>query len=131
MLKRSVIIVLMIHLILFASSHLSAQPEKILLDHPEVFKKRARPPVAFSHIRHMEAVPSCKDCHHKYENGKNVLDEGTLQEGNKGIKCSACHGVRDRIDLKEAFHSQCISCHKNKKTGPRFCGECHIRKQKI
>ncbi len=130
MLKKLILCFFVIPLALFGFNRLWAQPEKILLEHPEVFKKRARPPVNFSHVRHMEAVPSCKDCHHKYENGKNVLDESTLQEENPAVRCSSCHGIRGRIDLKEAFHSQCISCHKNKRTGPRFCGECHIRKEK-
>jgi hypothetical protein len=29
--------------------------------------------------------------------------------------------------LREAFHDQCIGCH-SKKTGPRYCGECHVKK---
>ena len=129
MLKQCVVFSFMAVVILFSITDLPAQPEDILLDHPEVFEKRARPPVMFSHGRHMEAVPSCKDCHHQYEDGKNVLDESALTEGSEGIKCSSCHASRDRIDLQEAFHSQCISCHKEEKTGPRYCGECHVRKK--
>ena len=123
--------ILLIAVILFLDAYgLMAQQDNILLDHSEVFIKRERPPVAFPHNRHMEGEFPCKDCHHQYENGRNVLDESTLQEGNKGIKCSECHGGRGRIDLQRAFHHQCLSCHKKnekerKKTGPRFCGECH------
>jgi hypothetical protein len=126
--------ILLIAVILFlAANGLMAQPDSITLNHPEIFKKRQRPPVAFPHTRHMEGELTCKDCHHQYENGENVLDESALHEGNEGIKCSECHDVRGRIDLQRAFHYQCISCHKKnerekKKTGPRFCGECHLWK---
>ena len=109
-------------------SPLQAQPEKIVLDHSKILGGKTRPEVTFPHNRHMESDLSCKDCHHVYENGKNVLDESNLEEGNQGIRCSACHGPKFRLNLKEAFHNQCIGCHTKKKTGPRFCGECHIRK---
>lgn len=114
-----------------AATDLMAQQDHLKLNHPEVFMKRERPPVNFPHNRHAEAGFSCKDCHHQYKNGKNVLDESTLQEGNQEIKCSACHTPQFRIDLQRAFHYQCLSCHKKnerekKKTGPRFCGECHL-----
>ncbi len=117
----------------FSASGLQAQPDNILLNHPEVFKKRERPPVGFPHHRHMEGELSCKDCHHQYKEGKNILDESMLKEGEKGIQCSTCHTLQARINLQKAFHHQCISCHRKnekerKKTGPRFCGECHIKK---
>jgi len=131
MMKRYRWILFIAFLLLPGANGLLAQPDNLSLNHTEIFKKRARPPVAFPHLRHMEAEISCKDCHHQYENGKNVLDESTLQEGNPEIKCSTCHGARSRIHLQRAFHYQCLSCHKKnererKKTGPRFCGECHL-----
>ena len=134
--RRHLTLLLFIAVILvFPVSDLPAQPDHILLNHPEVFKKRERPPVGFPHDRHMGGDLSCMDCHHKVENGKNVLDESTLQAGNKGIRCSACHDTKQGIDLQRAFHHQCLSCHKRregekKTTGPRFCGGCHLWKQK-
>jgi c(7)-type cytochrome triheme protein len=134
MINRHDSVILLIAVILFlAVSGVMAQPDNITLNHPEIFMKRERPPVAFPHTRHIEAEISCKDCHHQYEKGENVLDESTLQEGNQEIKCSACHPPRSRLDLQRAFHYQCLSCHKKnererKKTGPRFCGECHLWK---
>ncbi len=120
----------------FAFNDLKAQPDNILLNHPEVFKKRERPPVLFPHNRHMEGGLSCKDCHHQYKDGKNILDESTLQEGREGIRCSSCHDRRSRPNLSKAFHHQCIFCHKkyekeNKKAVPRFCGECHLWRQRL
>jgi len=114
-------------LIVFMGPPLLAQPEKIVLDLSKISGEITRPEVIFLHNRHMESDLSCKDCHHVYENGKNVLDESQLEEGNQGIHCSACHGRKSRLNLKEAYHHQCIGCHTKKKTGPRYCGECHIR----
>lgn len=114
---------------ILTGSLLQAQPDKIVLD--QVGKTRHA--VIFPHYRHIEAGPSCKDCHHVYENGKNVLEEDKLEEGNQGIRCSACHGSKSRPNLEQAFHNQCIGCHttylkKNEKTGSRYCGGCHVRK---
>jgi len=112
--------------LLFNGSLLSAQPEQMVLE------GKTRPAVTFPHQRHMEAELSCKDCHHVYENGKNILDESKLEEGNKDIRCSACHGPKSRLNLEEAFHNQCIGCHRKaqvekKKTVPQYCGGCHVR----
>jgi len=117
----------------FNISPLYAQPDKIVFDPLKIFGKSKRPGVTLPHNHHVEAGLSCKDCHHVYENGKNVLDEGKLEEGNQDIRCSTCHGPKLRIDLEQAFHDQCIGCHirfqkEKKKTGPRFCGQCHVKK---
>jgi hypothetical protein len=123
--------ILVASLAILNGSPLQAQPDKIVLDHSKDFGKKGRPSVPFPHNRHIESGLSCKDCHHVYEKGKNVLDESKLEEGNPGIRCSTCHRATSRPDLEEAFHQQCMGCHKQllkeKKTGPRFCGECHRR----
>ncbi len=115
------------------TEHLSAQPDKIVLDNSKVSGKKTRPAVSFPHNRHAEAGISCKDCHHLYQDGKNILEESSLTEGKEGIRCSACHGPNSRSNLERAFHDQCIGCHRkvskeNKKTGPLFCGGCHVKK---
>lgn len=127
-----VLVITVAALLVLTGSPLRAQPDKIVLDHSNVLGGKTRPAVTFPHNRHIEGGLSCKDCHHIYENGKNVLDEGKLEEGNLGIRCSACHGPKFRLNLEQAFHNQCMGCHmkylkENKKTGPRFCGECHVR----
>jgi len=127
------LMILVAALMVLTGSPAQAQPDKIVLDHSKDFGKKERSPVPFAHNRHIESGLSCKDCHHVYENGKNVLDESKLEEGNQGGRCSACHLSKSRIDLQQAFHNQCMSCHKQflkekKKTGPRFCGECHVKK---
>jgi len=114
------------------TSLLGAQPDTLTLMSPGV-QTRERPPVPFPHGRHMEEGLSCKDCHHRYEQGKNVLEESDLEPGKPGIRCQACHGPGGRGSLREVFHRQCLSCHQEKqkvgrKNVPRYCGECHVRR---
>ena len=130
---KALLIVLAAALFLVWTSQLLAQPDKIILGRSNVPGGKTRPAVTFPHNGHVETGLSCKDCHHLYKDGKNVLDEGTLEEGKENIRCSGCHGPTSRLNLERAFHSQCIGCHRTywkgkKKTGPRFCGECHVRK---
>jgi hypothetical protein len=107
---------------------LFAQMETIVIDNP-VFKTKTRSAVTFNHMNHMEIENvACSDCHHRYENGRNVIDANELNDGNKSILCSHCH--KNESDLKKAYHRSCIGCHnsmikKNKPAGPRLCGECH------
>ena len=128
--KRTFLWMTVLALVLLGSSMAGAQPDQIKLDHVQAFCKKQRPPVLFPHGKHMEGELSCKDCHHRYEQGKNVLEESELEEGKPGIRCSECHSSKVRPKLREAFHRQCIDCHTKtqkagKKSGPRLCGECH------
>ena len=105
-----------------------AQMETMVIDNT-VFKSKSRSAVSFNHGKHMaiDGV-SCIDCHHRFENGKNVLDPVELTDENKKIYCVFCH--TDSSGLQNAYHRLCIRCHesmvkKNKSAGPRLCGECH------
>jgi len=109
------------------SGSLWAQPDQIILKSPS-FKTRERPPVPFPHLRHIEAGLSCNECHHRYEKGKNVIDEGELEAGKPGIRCHECHSSKSSPQVRDAFHRQCIDCHKKSKKGPLFCGECHKKR---
>jgi hypothetical protein len=122
-----ILMIIVALLLVLTGSPLWAQPDKIVLE------GKTRPAVMLPHNRHVEAGLSCKDCHHIYENGKNILDEGKLEEGNKDIRCLTCHSPKSQLDLEKAFHKQCIGCHgkyqkEKKKTGPQYCGGCHVRK---
>lgn len=132
--KKYGILISLAVLLLITFIELRAQPEIIILNNVSVFNKKERTPVAFPHELHMEEL-SCSDCHHRYEKGKNILDESELEEGNIEIQCSNCHGLKTKINLRKAFHRQCIGCHSRYKkegyeTGPRLCGECHPWKEK-
>jgi hypothetical protein len=107
--------------------------------------KKQRPNVAFTHDSHMGNY-ECQQCHHRYENGKNVIEEnqdelmeiepeGTmtldvnLPDDASAIKCASCHNNKTvtKIKSREAFHGQCIGCHEKEAKGPVLCGECHKR----
>jgi len=97
---------------------MAAPPDKMVLK--EIQKTKAA--VAFDHKGHGAKVKECKTCHHQDEAGKEQ-------------KCSAasCHGAKaegKKVDLKEAFHTQCKDCHKKdaSKKAPTKCDGCHPKK---
>lgn len=73
-----------------------------------------KPAIYFNHKAHVELYDTeCIDCHHTVKNEK----------------CSVCHTNKDQgkvINLKEAFHQQCLDCHR-KTSGPKVCGKCHVQ----
>lgn len=108
------------------------QEEELVLDNPDAYVEKHRPPVSFPHELHMGEL-ECLECHHDFdEDGENVLDEDLLEEGNEEIFCASCHDAGTEVDLKEAFHRQCMGCHRDlRKAGeviaPELCGECHVK----
>lgn len=86
--------------------------------------------VPFPHSKH--ATVECVQCHHTLE-----ADGGAV----KKCTTSGCHDsleFRDKANAKDvklvenAFHTQCIDCHKalkkdKKPTGPTACGKCHTK----
>ena len=114
-------------------------PDEIMIEN-KGYKKDKKRPVLLTHKEH--AAPTkdkgygiaCADCHHVYENGKNVWKkEDSVQ------KCSECHDIKKNtkkdgvkvIKLQNAYHKNCKNCHKalkkeGKKTGPfKKCNGCH------
>ncbi|MCD6353832.1 MAG: cytochrome c3 family protein [Proteobacteria bacterium] len=73
--------------------------------------------VLFDHNMHStEYDIGCIDCHHYYEEGEGMP-----------LSCIECHYKDgDNYSRAEAFHSQCLDCHKEQETGPVKCGECHV-----
>ena len=67
-----------------------------------------------------ESHGSCGACHAKPEEAERISES-----------CNACHDPED-YDLGEmtaradAFHAQCIECHKDFEAGPVECAACHI-----
>jgi|SRR6056297_2588626 len=67
--------------------------------------------VTFNHTQHLPAA-DCASCHHTGEY----------------VSCSSCHGTQPSIaSAKDAFHANCIDCHKGVKQGPIGCRDCHIK----
>jgi hypothetical protein len=78
-------------------------------------------PVMFSHAMHSLIAEDCAVCHHHSPAGQTPA-------------CSKCHQASaDSKDsnipaLKDAYHRQCIDCHKQIEMGPTGCMECHAKR---
>lgn len=88
----------------------------------ETFK---RPAVPFMHDEHNEkaGLDGCLPCHH------DGMEDGEFVEADP-MKCSDCHEAKPTdgsMNLKMAYHKQCIQCHEDVKKGPVACGECHVK----
>lgn len=71
--------------------------------------------VRMPHVIHEENDVKCATCHHKANNDERIK------------KCSYCH--RGLAGAK-MFHSFCVKCHTDKKSGPERCDGCHIDKRR-
>jgi hypothetical protein len=104
------------------------KPEnKLSIAHVELFGPLERPQVIFDHKKHAEALKkegkkegeTCDTCH-PLDKEKNLI----LFDFPKKVK------KKDKDLVRNAYHGECISCHKEKlrekkKSGPVICGDCH------
>ena len=109
-------------------------PEEITIDN-EDYRQNRKGVVTFSHLAHAEDYEvACNECHHDYEDGKNVWEEGDPVN-----KCSECHDpVVSDGNLKKlmlAYHTNCVGCHKklvkegtSEEAPYKKCYECHEKK---
>lgn len=119
---------------------------KVIEIQDKLWSEHTKGPVKFSHEKHSEEYKvKCKECHHVYEDGKNVW-----KKGDKVQKCSECHNeptikgekklpkAKQKLNLKLAFHNNCQGCHKKLKRKdrakykdiPTTCIKCHEKKEK-
>jgi hypothetical protein len=125
------------HLLVTAASQNSAEeqefPDEILIDN-KIYKTDRKGSVYFTHTEHSESyVDACDACHHEYEDGQNVWEEGQYVQ-----KCSACHDPQKRNGnvrkLNIAYHKNCKGCHKmlaeeGETEAPyRQCTDCHAKR---
>jgi hypothetical protein len=128
---------------LFAVVYATQQaPDTITMD-SKVFLKHKKALVTFSHKKHhVDYKIACTDCHHTFNDCKNVW-----KEGDDVQKCDACHSEAkapkgEKLAKKEmikkyyysAIHENCKSCHNalkkaGKPTGPTACQGCHPKKK--
>ena len=115
-----VTIVLTALLFMMVGSLIAADaPDTVTMD-SKVYSKHTKKLVTFSHKGHADHKDiTCDNCHHVYEDGKNVWKEGDVVE-----KCEACHtktgkapkGMKKAEKIKEfhkdALHANCKDCHK-------------------
>jgi len=118
-------------------------PEKVTIK-AALWATPTKAPVELSHKKHSEEYKiACAECHHKFDGGKNVWKQGDPVQ-----KCEACHTEptiqgemklppdQQKLNLKLAFHNNCVGCHKKLKTDkpdskvPVTCTGCHPQKEK-
>jgi len=93
--------------------------EKISLGH--VAKEYG--PVLFNHKLHLDMADSCQECHHHHG------------EVEKTPPCRECHNTRGsvagekKLGIMDAYHKQCLDCHRGKGGGPQKCEGCHGEKK--
>lgn len=79
-------------------------------------------PVAFCHEMHSVLTEDCGSCHHQSGAGETP-------------PCSKCHPATltskktGPPGLKDAYHRQCIDCHKEMEMGPTGCMDCHTKRK--
>jgi hypothetical protein len=128
----SVLVVALAGVFLMAGILVAADvPEEIVIKDPAYGDDTKKGPVTLTHTKHSkEHGVKCEDCHHVYEDGKNVW-----KEGDPVKKCSECHpmdkneGKLFKMKSGTVFHKNCRDCHKELKKGPyKKCDECHAEK---
>lgn len=141
MVSCGVLVTLAVFIAAFAVMAQQKAPENVTI---KEFPNPTKGPVEFSHQKHnVEYKIACNQCHHKYQDGKNVWKEGEPVE-----KCSKCHTEmtvegekklppdQQKLNLKLAFHGECQGCHqKMKKENPSTkaaltCSTCHAGEKK-
>ncbi len=98
--------------------------------------------VLFDHKAHtsvMDIGVSCFDCHHHPEGDESSLracgDCHSPQSGSEEQPSQVCLECHEADEIEEthvlnrgdAFHAQCIDCHKDFEAGPVDCTACHVR----
>ncbi len=96
--------------------------------------------VLFTHKTHTEDSGygiACQECHHHPEEDeadfRACVDCHPLTEKEDGLpeSCTECHEADEIEDSEniirvDAFHLQCINCHKENEAGPEECASCHV-----
>ena len=119
---------------LCAAGAVLAQEDNYVLGHEDVFGKLQRPPVAFPHGLHMDALEAegCGFCHHTLDEDAGEL----VPVDDPDTGCTECHGAKkdgDKPALRQAFHGSCTVCHRDvnregRASPPVTCGECHKKR---
>lgn len=79
----------------------------------------------------------CADCHHHPEGDDSALRScGDCHSQIEDVKketsiCRECHDEgelesEETMKRSDAFHKQCIDCHKENDAGPKECSACHV-----
>jgi hypothetical protein len=104
-----------------SSSETAIPPESVVVPYPIGENPKAGiVQKLFAHRRHAQEFRiACGECHHVYENGKNIWNEGMPIQ-----KCSECHDApwKGQKNLVTSFqlrifldHPSCARCHRKGK----------------
>ena len=118
----------------YASAVDPAEPPEEVEINNTVYPIDRKGPVWFTHAEHADGyVESCDGCHHDYQGGKNVWQEGQVVQ-----KCAACHdpatsrGRNKKLNI--AYHKNCKGCHRElardggTEAPYRQCTDCHAKR---
>lgn len=108
-----------------------------IIIHSNLWGVKKNQDVKFAHKKHaVDYKIECTQCHHAYENGKNVW-----KQGDDVKRCEECHTnvmtgkelsaateKEKQLSLFKAFHDNCRGCHVKEKKGPTKCTDCHKKK---
>ena len=86
--------------------------------------------VPFPHSKH--ASVECAECHHTMEKDGGAIKKCTTSGCHDSLEFRDKANAKDIKLVENAYHKQCIDCHKNlkkekKPTGPTACGKCHTK----
>ncbi|MFC1891273.1 cytochrome c3 family protein [Thermodesulfobacteriota bacterium] len=107
-------------------------PPEVIEIYSSAFEEYKKGPVKLSHLKHFaEYNVACIDCHHDYQDGKNVWIPTAPVES-----CASCHDPKetkgDVKKLQTAYHTNCKNCHKEmleegkSEDAPyKKCADCH------
>jgi len=121
----------------YAYTAFSAKPPELPV---RIMYHSAAGKVLFDHKTHTADTGygfSCYDCHHHPPDDESALracgdcHNLPIETGQLPESCIECHD-QDEIEGSEvskrgdAFHFQCINCHKDAGAGPEDCNSCHV-----
>lgn len=119
--------------VVFMAGFLTAAeaPDEVTINDPAFGGQNKKGPVKLNHKKHVEDYGvSCTECHHDYQDGKNVW-----KEGDPVKTCGECHPMEEsqgklyKLKAGTAFHNNCRECHKAQDKGPyKKCNDCHAEK---
>jgi hypothetical protein len=128
---------------LFAVVYATQEAADTITMQSKLFDPHTKGLVTFTHKKHnVDYKIACADCHHVYQDGKNVW-----KEGDEVKRCDSCHAEAkapkgDTASKEEkikkyyysAIHENCSGCHKAlkkeaKPTGPTTCKDCHPKEE--
>jgi len=125
--KGLLVVTAVIFLFVVSLVYAQQKPQDVYKLH---FEGAKFPHTEFNHKNHVENYKiECKKCHHADKN-----------PAEKVTKCTTCHDPAGNIAAEkgggikgmDAFHKQCIECHKKENEGgkkaPAKCTECHKKK---